>query len=103
LPSLKAGFVVAFLASYVVEKCDKMSSAADWARLRRERKKEILGQGNSHLKKIVGLQCSTMGHEAIGRDKSERATDAHPDPPEADLSNIGKSTNSVHIEESKGA
>jgi hypothetical protein len=44
-----------------------------------------------------------MGHESIGRDKSERATDVHPDPPEADLSNIGKSTNSVHIEESKGA
>ena len=26
-----------------------------------------------------------MGHETIGRDNSERVTDAHPDPAEANL------------------
>lgn len=56
----------------------EMSSAAEQARIRRERReKKILAQGGSRLKKIAGLQGGASAREAL-----------HPDPPEADISNL---------------
>jgi hypothetical protein len=52
------------------------SSAAEQARLRRERReKKILAQGASRLEKIAGLQGGATAREAL-----------HPDPPELDIS-----------------
>jgi hypothetical protein len=53
-------------------------SASDQARLRREkREKRILSQGNSRLERIAGLQGGAAAREAL-----------HPDPPEADISQL---------------
>jgi hypothetical protein len=55
-----------------------MSSAAEQSRIRRERReKKILAQGSSRLEKIAGLQGGASAREAL-----------HPDPPEADISNL---------------
>jgi hypothetical protein len=55
-------------------------SAADQARLRRERReKKILAQGTSRLEKISGLQGGATAREAL-------SSPPHPDPPEHDIS-----------------
>jgi GET complex subunit GET2 len=60
------------------------SSAAEQARLRRERReKKILAQGSSRLEKIAGLQGGATAREAL-----------HPDPPELDISSLDDSVTS---------
>src|SRR5579862_9316159 len=62
------------------------SSAAEQARLRRERReKKILAQGSSRLEKIAGLQGGATAREAL-----------HSDPPEPDISSLTGSNTSVH-------
>ena len=59
-------------------------SAAEQARLRRERReKKILAQGSSRLEKIAGLQGGATAREAL-----------HPDPPELDISSPDDSVTS---------
>jgi GET complex subunit GET2 len=70
------------------------SSAAEQARLRRERReKKILAQGSSRLEKIAGLQGGATAREAL-----------HPDPAEPDISNLSEfGTSSSNIRPSPDA
>src|SRR5436190_5581258 len=61
------------------------SSAAEQARLRRERReKKILAQGSSRLEKIAGLQGGATARETL-----------HPDPPEHDISSVDDGAGNV--------
>jgi GET complex subunit GET2 len=63
------------------------SSAAEQARLRRERRqKKILAQGSSRLGKIAGLQGGATAREALDSD-----------PPEPDISSLSESNTSAHL------